>query len=62
MKPDRPSGRVLYVGPNRDLKVPSQAAHEAKDGGVHCVDAAHYDYHLRADSPAIDAGAIPYQP
>lgn len=62
MKPARPSGRVLYVGPNRDLKVPSQAAHEAKDGGVHFVHAAHYDYHLRADSPAIGAAAIPYQP
>lgn len=62
MKPDRPSGRVPHVGPNRDLKVPSQAAHEAKDGDVHFVDAAHYDYHLRAVSPAIGAAAIPYQP
>src|SRR5690348_16291220 len=62
MKSDRPSGRVLHVGPNRDLKVPSQAAHEAKDGDVRFVDAAHYDYNLRIGSPALDAGAIPYQP
>lgn len=42
MKPDHPSGRVLHVGPNQQLKVPSQAAHEAKDGDVIEIDAANY--------------------
>ncbi|MDE2228281.1 MAG: right-handed parallel beta-helix repeat-containing protein [Alphaproteobacteria bacterium] len=42
MKPDHPSGRVLHVGPTRDLKVPSQAAKEAKDGDVIEIDAADY--------------------
>ncbi|HYL49887.1 MAG TPA: right-handed parallel beta-helix repeat-containing protein [Stellaceae bacterium] len=42
MKPDHPSGRVLHVGPSRALKVPSQAAHEAKDGDVIEIDAADY--------------------
>jgi len=42
MKPDRPSGRVLHVGPSRALKVPSQAAHEAKDGDIIEIDAADY--------------------
>src|SRR5690348_18365643 len=42
MKPDHPSGRVLHVCPNRALKVPSQAAHEAKDGDIIEIDAADY--------------------
>ncbi|HYL32761.1 MAG TPA: right-handed parallel beta-helix repeat-containing protein [Stellaceae bacterium] len=42
MKPDRPSGRTLHVGPSRALKVPSQAAHEAKDGDIIEIDAADY--------------------
>lgn len=42
MKPDHPSGGVLHVGPSRELKVPSQAAHEAKSGDVIEIDAADY--------------------
>lgn len=42
MKPDHPSGRVLHVGPSRELKVPSQAAKEARDGDIIEIDAADY--------------------
>jgi Right handed beta helix region len=42
MKPDHPSGRVLHVGPSRELKVRSQAAKAAKDGDVIEIDAADY--------------------
>jgi len=42
MRPNHPSGRVLHVGPTRELKVPSQAAKAAKDGDVIEIDAADY--------------------
>jgi hypothetical protein len=40
--PDHPSGRTLHVGPNRDIKVPSEAAKQAKDGDIIEIDAANY--------------------
>lgn len=40
MRPDHPSGRVPHVGPSCELKVPSQAAHEAKNDDVIKVDGA----------------------
>jgi hypothetical protein len=42
MRPDHPSGRVLHVGPSRELKVPSQAAKEARNGDIVEIDAADY--------------------
>jgi len=42
MRPDHPSGRILHVGPNRAIKVPSEAAKQAKDGDVIEIDAADY--------------------
>ncbi len=42
MRPDHPSGRVLHVGPSREIKVPSQAAKEARNGDIVEIDAADY--------------------
>jgi len=42
LAPDHPSGRVLHVGPGRDMKLPSDAAKAAKDGDVIEIDAADY--------------------
>ncbi len=42
LAPDHPSGRVLHVGPGREIKLPSEAAKTAKDGDVIEIDAADY--------------------
>jgi hypothetical protein len=40
--PDHPSGRALHVGANRDIKLPSGAAKQAKDGEIIEIDAGNY--------------------
>jgi hypothetical protein len=49
----------IFAGPGTMLAGPGDATHNLQSNDPRLINRARYDYHLQADSPAINAGSAP---